>query len=52
VPLFAMYYNSVRIDKMLRTTPAMASCASKRLWEICDIVGVLEPWEAGDNQKA
>jgi hypothetical protein len=46
VALFAMYYNFVRIHKTLRTTPAMAANITKRLWEIGDIVNVLEAWEA------
>jgi hypothetical protein len=46
VALFAMYYNFARIHKTLRTTPAMAAGVTKRLWEIGDIVGVLEAWEA------
>jgi IS1 family transposase len=45
VALFAMYYNFVRIHKTLRTTPAMAANVTKRLWEIGDIVDVLEAWE-------
>jgi hypothetical protein len=46
VALFAMYYNFARIHKTLRTTPAMAANITKRLWEIGDIVDVLEAWEA------
>jgi hypothetical protein len=46
VALFAMYYNFVRIHKTLRTTPAMAAKVTERLWEIGDIVNVLEAWEA------
>src|SRR6202011_920399 len=42
---FAMYYNFVRVHKTLRTTPAMAAKVTKRLWEIGDIVDVLEAWE-------
>jgi hypothetical protein len=45
VVMFAMYYNFVRIHKTLRTTPAMAAGITSRLWEIGDIVGVLEAWE-------
>jgi hypothetical protein len=45
VALFALYYNFVRIHKMLRTRPAMAAKVTKRLWEIGDIVDVLEAWE-------
>jgi hypothetical protein len=29
----------------LRVTPAMAAGVSKRLWEMTDIVDVLEAWE-------
>jgi hypothetical protein len=46
VALFAMYYNFVRIHKTLRTTPAMAAKVTERLWEMSDLVGVLEAWEA------
>jgi IS1 family transposase len=46
VALFAMYCNFVRIHKTLRTTPAMAARVTERLWEIGDIVNVLEAWEA------
>jgi len=46
VALFALYYNFVRIHKTLRTTPAMAAGVTKRLWEIGDVVEVLEAWEA------
>jgi hypothetical protein len=45
VALFAMYYNFVRIHKTLRTTPAMEAKVTERLWEIGDIVEVLEAWE-------
>jgi hypothetical protein len=45
VALFAMYYNFVRVHKMLRTTPAMAANVTKGLWEIGDVVDVLEAWE-------
>ena len=43
--LHFMYYNFVRIHKTLRTTPAMAAGVTRRLWEIDDIVNVLEAWE-------
>jgi IS1 family transposase len=46
VALFAMYYNFVRIHKTLRVTPAMAAGVTEKLWEIGDIVQVLEQWEA------
>jgi hypothetical protein len=43
--LHFMYYNFVRIHQTLRTTPAMAAGVTKRLWEITDVVDVLEAWE-------
>jgi IS1 family transposase len=51
VALFALYYNFVRIHKTLRTTPAMAANVTKRLWEIGDIVDVLESWEGVVNAR-
>jgi hypothetical protein len=46
VALHFMYYNFVRIHEILRVTPAMAAGVTDRLWEIGDIVKVLEAWEA------
>jgi IS1 family transposase len=46
VALHMMYYNFVKLHATLRTTPAMAAGVTSRLWEIGDIVGVLEAWEA------
>lgn len=46
VALHFMYYNFVRIHKTLRVTPAMAAGVTKRLWEMGDVVDVLEAWEA------
>jgi IS1 family transposase len=45
VALFALYYNFVRILKTLKATPAMAAKVTSRLWEVGDIVDVLEAWE-------
>jgi hypothetical protein len=45
VALFALYYNFVRVHKTLRMTPAMAASVTKRLWEISDVVDMLEAWE-------
>ena len=48
VALHMLYYNFVRIHKTLRMTPAMAAGVTKRLWEIGDMVEVLEAWEAAN----
>ena len=46
VALHMMYYNFVRIHQTLRCTPAMAAGVTKKLWELTDLVKVLEDWEA------
>jgi hypothetical protein len=43
--LHFMYYNFVRIHQTLKVTPAMAAGVTDRLWEISDVVTVLEDWE-------
>jgi IS1 family transposase len=47
VALNFMYYNFVRIHTTLRCTPAMAAGVTAKLWEMSDMVKVLEDWEAG-----
>ena len=47
-----MYYNFIRIQKTLRVTPAMAAGVTDRLWEISDVVKVLEDWEGQQRQAA
>ena len=42
VALHFMYYNFCRIHQSLRVTPAMAAGISDHLWELEDIVGLLE----------
>jgi len=37
-----MYYKFVRIHQTLRITPAMAAGVTDRVWEIADIVRLLE----------
>jgi IS1 family transposase len=44
-----MYYNFVRIHKTLKMSPAMAAGVTDRLWEIGDMISVLEAWEASDH---
>ena len=44
--LHFLYYNFVRVHKTLRTTPAMAAGITKRLWDMGNVVDVLEAWEA------
>jgi IS1 family transposase len=42
VALHMMHYNFVRIHSTLRTTPAMAAGVTSKLWEIADIVALLD----------
>ena len=42
-----MFYNFVRIHQTLRVTPAMAAGVTDRVWEIADIVRLVE-----ERQKA
>jgi IS1 family transposase len=46
VALHAMYYNFVRIHQTLKVTPAMAAGVTTRLWEMEDVIAVIEAWEA------
>ena len=41
VALHYMHYNFVRIHKSLRMTPAMKAGVTEHLWEIEDIVALL-----------
>ena len=45
VAIHTMHYNFVRIHQTLRCTPAMAAGVSATLWELADMVKVLEAWE-------
>ena len=47
--VYFMHYNFVRIHQTLKVTPAMAAGVTDKLWEMLDMVRVLEDWEA--NQQ-
>ena len=51
VALHFMAYNFVRIHGSLRCTPAMAAGVTTKLWEIGDIVTVIENWEVQQTTK-
>lgn len=44
--LHFLYYNFVRVHQTLKMSPAMAAGVTKRLWEMKDVVEMLEAWEA------
>ncbi|HEY2382442.1 MAG TPA: hypothetical protein VGK48_14795 [Terriglobia bacterium] len=41
-----MFYNFARVHQTLRITPAMAAGVSNHVWDIEEIVGLLEKREA------
>ena len=49
VAIHTMHYNFVRIHQTLRCTPAMAAGVTTSLWELADMVKVLEAWEASKD---
>jgi IS1 family transposase len=49
IALHTMYYNFVRIHQTLKVTPAMAAGVSDKLWEVSDIVEMLEQWELANS---
>jgi hypothetical protein len=46
VAIYFMHYNFVRIHQTLKISPAMAAGVTDKLWEMADMVKVLEDWEA------
>ena len=53
VALHMMFYNFVRMHQTLKMSPAMAAGVTDKLWEISDLVQVLEDWEAQrDNEPS
>ena len=44
--IYFMHYNFVRIHQTLKISPAMAAKVTGKLWEMSDMVAVLEAWEA------
>lgn len=49
--LHMMYYNFVRMHSKLRMPPAMAAGVSDRLWEVSDIIALVEAEEAKADRK-
>jgi hypothetical protein len=52
VALHAMYYNFVRIHQTLKVTPAMAAGVTDRLWEMGDLIDMLEAFESARKRAA
>lgn len=52
IALHFAYYNFVRIHRTLRMTPAMAAGVTDRLWEMADLVAIVEAADAKPNRPA
>jgi len=52
VALHSMYYNFVRLHQTLKVSPAMAAGVTDRLWEMVDVVDVLDAFEAKRKRGA
>jgi IS1 family transposase len=50
VALHVTFYNFVRMHSTLRMTPAMAAAVSKRLWDVSDIVALIDASAAKPNR--
>lgn len=50
IALHTFYYNFIRIHQTLKVTPAMAAGMTDKLWEMDDLVEVIEQCEAA-NQR-
>lgn len=46
IAIYFMHYNFVRIHQTTRVTPAMAAGVTNKLWDMLDVVKVVEEWEA------
>ena len=45
VALYTCWYNFARINSTVRMSPAMACGLEQRLWDVADIVKLIEDWE-------
>jgi IS1 family transposase len=52
VALHSMYYNFVRLHQTLKVSPAMAAGVTDRLWEMVDVIDVLDAFEAKRKRGA
>ncbi len=52
VALHTMFYNFVRIHQTLKVTPAMAAGVTDKLWEMTDVVEMVEAFEASRSKRS
>ncbi len=51
VALHFMYYNFVKVHQTLRMTPAMAAGLTDRLWDIANLVELVDPIEEAPKKR-
>jgi IS1 family transposase/uncharacterized protein YerC len=51
VSLHFMHYNFCRIHQSLRVTPAMRASITDKLWEVTDLVRMIEDWECSASSE-
>ncbi|MEX2451631.1 MAG: IS1 family transposase [Rhodospirillales bacterium] len=49
--LYFVWYNFARIHKTLKVSPAMAAGVTDRLWDMADIVGLIEDRKPGPKKR-
>ena len=52
VALYAVWYNFARINSAVKMAPAMAAGISERLWDMADIVKLIDLTEAAPKKRA
>jgi hypothetical protein len=50
--IYFMHYNFVRIHQTIRCSPAMEAGVTDRLWDLTDIVRIVDEWEAAQKPLA
>jgi signal recognition particle GTPase len=45
IALYTTWYNFARVNSAVRMFPATAARLTERLWDIGDIVNLIEEWE-------
>jgi hypothetical protein len=49
VAIYTTWYNFARINSAVRTSPAMGARLTDRLWDVGDIVKLIEEWERNEK---
>jgi hypothetical protein len=47
--IYFMHYNFVRIHQTLKVTPAIPAGVTPKLWELADVIRMVDDWEAAQR---